>query len=290
MNYQDFIKEASVYLTTEISKKADIVHENLLLMMKEFHLVCEKHEITYFMGFGTLLGARRDGGLIPWDFDVDLLVKYSDKAKLITALKESLPEEYGFICPETNSEYEHFDMRIYKKGVHHQILHVDIFYLLDAPDDKKEFAKYGKKLIRLSKIRYAKLTDTGVMAKGHHRTGLLKAILQKVRYCYVPVWWLNYKHRRLCEKYVNCGTHTYFRTCLHEKNLKYLYPKEWFSEAVAVPFNGFEFLAPKQTDEILTLFYKDYMRYPALHERFYELVERVRQHDFYCEQGLSDLW
>jgi lipopolysaccharide cholinephosphotransferase len=59
-----------------------------------FHNVCEKYEIPYYLAYGSLLGAIRDGGQIPWDYDVDVQVpvKYADK--LIEVLQIECADKY----------------------------------------------------------------------------------------------------------------------------------------------------------------------------------------------------
>ena len=47
--------------------------------LNEFHRICEKNKITYQLAYGSLLGAIRDGGQIPWDYDVDVIVPYEEK-------------------------------------------------------------------------------------------------------------------------------------------------------------------------------------------------------------------
>ena len=54
----------------------------------EFHRVCEKSNIEYELAYGSLLGAIRDNGQIPWDYDIDVFVAFKDKARLIETLKK----------------------------------------------------------------------------------------------------------------------------------------------------------------------------------------------------------
>lgn len=56
----------------------------------EFHRVCEKSNIEYELAYGSLLGAIRDNGQIPWDYDIDVFVAFKDKERLIETLKKNL--------------------------------------------------------------------------------------------------------------------------------------------------------------------------------------------------------
>ena len=69
-------------------KELQELHDVLLDAMVQFDVVCKENGIQYFLGGGTLLGAIRHGGFIPWDDDVDLMMTRADYDKLC-----SLPQE-----------------------------------------------------------------------------------------------------------------------------------------------------------------------------------------------------
>ncbi len=84
-------------------KKIETIEELHLILLnigKAFHQVCEEAHIPYYMAAGTLLGAVRHKGFIPWDDDMDFVVPraYFDKLKHI--LKEKLPSEYSVLDRE----------------------------------------------------------------------------------------------------------------------------------------------------------------------------------------------
>ncbi|MBR5280147.1 MAG: LicD family protein [Clostridia bacterium] len=285
MNYSEFILESRRYFSEDFCKEGQQYRDDLLSIMDAFHMVCVKREIDYYMGFGTLLGAIRDGGLIPWDFDMDLLVKYSDREMLWQALTDLLPDGFDFICKEKDATFEHFDMRIVKKGVHHRILHVDVFYLVDAPDDRESFVKYSKKLIKLANIRHCKLTKPlGFDGK----TIRSKILLNKIKYMFVPMFYLNKVHARLCNKYVGKGTSSYFRTCISYRGTKYIYPKDWFSGKELIPFENRYYFAPLHAQDFLQMFYKNPMQYPDIETRFIELYNRIQQMRLYKKHNLYE--
>lgn len=61
--------------------------------------VCEKYDIPYFVFFGSLLGAIRHEGFIPWDDDMDIALKRDDYERLMSVLKDELPEGFEVINP-----------------------------------------------------------------------------------------------------------------------------------------------------------------------------------------------
>ena len=66
----------------------------MLDMVKELDRVCRKHDIPYFLYGGTLLGAVRHNGFIPWDDDLDVGLLRKDYIKLMSVLPEELPDCY----------------------------------------------------------------------------------------------------------------------------------------------------------------------------------------------------
>ena len=64
----------------------------LLAILEAFDRMCRRHGLRYYLEFGTLLGAMRHGGFIPWDDDLDIMMPRPDYEKLIRQSREWLPE------------------------------------------------------------------------------------------------------------------------------------------------------------------------------------------------------
>lgn len=77
----------------------------LLENLKTLHSVFEKHNLRYYLVSGTMLGAVRHKGFIPWDDDIDLGMPRADYERFIEHSKEWLPEYLEFVCPEYDSDY-----------------------------------------------------------------------------------------------------------------------------------------------------------------------------------------
>lgn len=171
MNKEEFlnvVKEEGYY-----SNEFKEVYEHFLgyqqmaiKTLNEFHRVCEKNKIPYQLAWGSLLGAVRDNGQIPWDYDVDVFVPFEDKHKLIKALELDLDEDYYFYCPEVNSKCRHVIMRLAPKGIDTAAIHVDVFFLIGIPKDQKQAALIMNKVKKLSKNRFLKLVDPKVECLG----------------------------------------------------------------------------------------------------------------------------
>lgn len=89
----------------------------ILDIIKLFAKICEKHHLRYFMVGGTMLGAVRHKGFIPWDDDVDMGMPRADYEKFMTIVKEELPEGFIFLNYKQTDGYERYFSRIVNKNV-----------------------------------------------------------------------------------------------------------------------------------------------------------------------------
>ena len=97
-------------------KQMQCLRERELALLRAFIEVCDKLGLRYFVVQGTLLGAVRHGGFIPWDDDVDFGMTREDYAKFISIFKQELGENYYLRCPNSLCPNGNRFMQIYKKG------------------------------------------------------------------------------------------------------------------------------------------------------------------------------
>ena len=74
-------------------------------ILLEIDRICKKHNIPYYLGFGTLLGAVRNQDFIPWDDDIDIMMFREDYNRFSDLLEEELPKELEFISIEKEREF-----------------------------------------------------------------------------------------------------------------------------------------------------------------------------------------
>lgn len=248
--------------------------------LQAFHDVCQKHDIPYQLAWGSLLGAVRDGGQIPWDYDVDVFVPYKDKDCLIEALKKDLDQRYYFYCPEIDPKCRHFFIRVTPKGYRSDILHVDVFYIVGAPEDAAERQAFSQRLARLSHMRYEKLVNPWMVAMGQPK-GFIKACLQNLKMLTTPLKRIEKEYAELCTRY-------------DFERAKYLVSADIF--ATDATFSGDETRQTKECstdhgvypipvgyDQILKFLYKNYKQVPSMESRLNELYSHYRQLNQYAK-------
>lgn len=130
-------------------------------VLKRVEEICDRHGLKYFAFFGTLLGAARHGGYIPWDDDIDIAMLREDYQAFLAVCKEELPEEYCVLNVYDNEEWEEVNIRI-TNGDYIDISNkrmenyygcpfavgIDVYPLDDLPDDEKQ-KQYEQDLLQL---------------------------------------------------------------------------------------------------------------------------------------------
>ena len=119
-----------------------------LEILKKFAAMCRKHGLRYFAAYGTLLGAVRHQGFIPWDDDIDVAMPRKDFDRVRDLVAAEMGPEYAYLSSETNDAYPFVTGRITRKGTEFRTLpmknipcdfgvFLDIFPMDQLPDDEK---------------------------------------------------------------------------------------------------------------------------------------------------------
>jgi len=119
----------------------------MLEMLVEFDAICQKHNLKYWLDSGTLLGAVRHEGFIPWDDDIDLSMPVEDYNRFVEIAKDELSENVFFQTKETDPNFglDFIKLRSNKASIvefhekgrevgYHQGVFVDIFPMLTLPN------------------------------------------------------------------------------------------------------------------------------------------------------------
>ena len=138
----------AVYSQEQLQKMQEVEID----LFKAFIEVCQKLQLKYYLLGGTLLGAVRHKGFIPWDDDIDVGMPRKDYEIFIQKAQDLLPEHYFVqtlyseptipynFCKIRNSNTTFVEYSIKKLNINHGV-YIDVFPLDGYPNDKKEQKK-----------------------------------------------------------------------------------------------------------------------------------------------------
>lgn len=242
----------------------------------EFARLCDSNQIPYQLAYGSLLGAVRDGGQIPWDYDVDVFVPFEYRDKLITSLNVSLSKDYYYYSPEVDHSCRHYIVRVSPKGYDSDSLHVDVFFLTGVSDNVEERIQEIKRIKHLSLQRHYKLLHAFSLIKRSPKN-TAAILLGKMRSFFVNITQNTQDYFELCNRHPAISS----EYCVSADQFSdwYLFPKTiWNTDVVTV--KGIPLRVPKDYDSMLKLVYGDYNNIPPVESRIKELVFHYKKiHD-----------
>lgn len=261
--------------------------------------ICDRHGLKYFAAWGTLLGAVRHKGFIPWDDDIDICLLREDYDKLLAAAAGELPDEYRILNPYTSAEWDQtFSRIINSNSVSFQeerlrkfhgcpyVVGVDIFPLDDLPEDPQleSFHTELFSTVYSSGRLYAK-DPAGTDAVLPDLETLCNVKFDRKKSIQNQLFRLA---DAIGKEYCNSGSP--FVTSIVDHALKKIVlRKEWFLDCVFLPFEHLRISAPTDYDAVLTALYGDYMtpvRYAADHEYpFYRKQQKLYEQSLAKNNG-----
>lgn len=285
------VKESGIVIEDFDAKYADFqrYQQMGIEMLKHFRDICEKNNIHYQLGFGTLLGAIRDGGVIPWDYDIDTLVPFEERHLLIKALKEDLDKVvYYFEGPETNKKCPRSLTRIGIVGYSTDEMHIDIFYYAGGPDDIEECKKMTQRLAEIQTIRFAKFVNPFTFSYGNWKKVVL-LLLKKLKYLGVSGNKILREYDEICNRYKMTEAKYVFLTGRHAVNGLYL--KSDMYDTISYDIDYGVFKVPVGYKKILGILYNgnNYLQYYPLESRLKEFLTNYRKLKEYSQKKYHKL-
>lgn len=245
--------------------------KHLLQLLTEIDAICQKNNITYFLAGGSLLGAIRHRGFIPWDDDADILMDEENWQKFRRACQTQLPSDRFLASPEDDPTYPNIFPRYGERNtacVHtNQILTedppgiiVDIFILDHFEGDEQAFLDYVK-----NTMLYADCVNPYSIYG--HRFPLGKNRYPLYRYM------MKWAGRRpvlshLEKKLRSFGSKTASETIMRWSSVPLVSSREFYQQAVRVPFENTTLMVPAKALSYLLWHYgADFMMLPPHGER-----------------------
>ena len=254
-----------------------------LLILKDIDLICKKYNLKYYLIGGTLLGAIRHKGFIPWDDDIDIVMYRGDMEKLIKIIHEEYFEKYFVQNFKTDPYYTRYITKIRLNNTlqieealgnakSHQGIYIDIFPLDFVKKNKGFSMKIRGVILRL--LFAIKSLKNNIFYTKNKIKILLGKILRIFTFL-IPNGLINYLFDYVCSKDNNkqCNFTSNFSS--HFKWEKQTYENDVYGEGVQVEFENNYFIAPTQYDVILKRIYgDDYMELPPKSKRItHQLIE-----------------
>lgn len=268
----------------EACEQLSKIHSLELKIALEVKRICEKNDIRYFLTAGTLLGAVRHGGFIPWDDDMDIGMLRGDYERFIQACKTDLGSEFFLQTWDTDPDYPfsfgkirlngtHFVEAFSEKGGMHDGIFIDIFPFDNVPDDPREQKKQGRRYFICKRLLWIKKGMGTNMKEG--------SLKQKMKYYAFKAFSCLFSYESIrnyfkkvqakyngqqTEKVVTDGSYSYSKESLERR---------WVENLTPVKFETEEFLSYKDAVEYLQYFYGDYRKLPPVEKRNRHLLKQV---------------
>ncbi len=258
----------------KINENKLITNEELkkiqLDIMDDIDYFCKTNSIQYFLMGGTLLGAVRHKGFIPWDDDIDIILFRNDYEKLINNFK-SRNGSTEIICKHNRDNYIYF----YAKAICNKTIlvtnditpvisvNIDIFPLDNIPEDETKRNRLLKKVKLYKDIMTLKHLDIKA------ERGLIKnsvIFISHIFFHFISDKKIVDKMDKLFNSFNNEST-TYVGNLGGAWGYKEIFRKECFSKNNLGIFEGREYYIPNGYDSILHNLYGDYMKLPPEDKR-----------------------
>lgn len=243
-------------------------------VLQAAHDFCHEQGIKYSLACGTLIGAIRHNGYIPWDDDIDIYMPRNDYDRFVEIFPEVYKGHYKLISFERSRQWCRPYANLYddrtvweelKSSAEKQIgVNIDIFPVDCVPDDDAEWLKFNKKRRMLIYLQSSKF----VVLRRDHRVLWKNIGLLGLKLILLP-----FSSRRIVRyvdsyirQYNDKGTNRLFETSCGMIQ-KHPFLKEDFAETIPHKFENYEFDVMKGYHDCLTNGFGDYMKLPPEEDR-----------------------
>ena len=239
-----------------------------------FHAVCMKHGLRYSLAYGTLIGAVRHKGFIPWDDDIDVLMPREDYEKLLKVWDSDTNQEFILQEPysspdlvvnfakirKNNTTFIQSEFEFKKK--YHKGIFIDIFPLDRVAPAK--FTQMIQKLFCMLAMLYNRGYTSGNGGISEFAEKLLLALIPKKHYRKMQKW-----AERNATRW-NGNTQLKWFGFQTVDDMKHHYDPDIFDNLIKLEFEGKKYFAFKDYDQILRDEFGDYMQLPPEEERVWK--------------------
>ena len=263
----------------ELLRKAQL---RMLEILIEVDRICRKNNINYWISDGTLLGAVRHGGFIPWDDDIDISMLEDDYEKFCNIIKTELDSDKFFIANKSNDRFcvsKYLKIRDRRSTFiedveddnekYHQGIFIDIFPMSYLNKNVKKYPKLYRFIARAK--------DLSLKTKGNFFKRLLKGI-------FIILGGREWSY---------CIYNGFFKAKSNTNILGYkftfhnIYKTDDIFPLKEIKFEGYNFYSPKMPDRVLTMLYGNYMNLPPENDRVWHAKAIYLDTPCYFEKHLK---
>lgn len=303
--FEDEVRDG--FYVPSLMKRAWAAQMEVLAMVGQ---VCEKHHIRYFAEWGTLLGAVRHGGMIPWDDDVDICMLREDYDRFCEVAAKELPEECWFWDHRSLDNFDNLVGRVINSRVHvvegellekyhgyPYVAGIDIFWLDSLPSDPQAEEDYfqtyqyidcliywikqserGDDVITPEELEYQiqkleRLCDVRL-----DRNKSIRKQLYQIQ---------EQKRQSACKKW---GSREITNLPVWGRNRGYRLPRRCYDDVIWMPFENMKLPLPVGYDELLSRKYGGEWMKPIHSGGSHDYPSYKRQQEFLEEENGAELY
>ena len=266
-----------------------ILQRKIISNLEAIDAVCREHGLRYYLWAGTMLGAVRHKGFIPWDDDMDICMPRPDYEQLISHWREWLPQPYEVIAPESDPTYPYPFAKIedasttvlerpdfkFLEGVY-----IDVFPIDGAPADEQKRKSHFKRYKFWRHLLFLRGRDPFKHGKGPrswfpwllHKIYSLEDLQNKVK-----GYMTKYPYDE--SDYV----------CDYDDGLRGVIEKRILGTPQVYPFEDKQFLGVEHYDEYLSNKYGDYMQLPPKEKQIQHHFFRLDLNRPYKQTTIEDI-
>ncbi len=249
-----------------------------LEIVKKIHEICEELNLRYYLAYGTLIGAIRHQGFIPWDDDLDIMMPRADYRILQAYFRDHKQElaPLELLCPATNADYPYTIGRVSHSGYVIDTdnekpcglgVFVDVYPLDYVGNTEEEYTRIKNKASRYASLCF--LSTRKRCTKGNTKS-TLKLLVKFPAFLVAKLFGKKFFFRKLEKLALTYdGQPTAYIGCVEwgGDGVKDVYPVEWFGQGQALPFEDARLIVPDNYDSVLRRMYGDYMQLPPEEDR-----------------------
>jgi lipopolysaccharide cholinephosphotransferase len=237
-----------------------------LSILREFIRVCEEHELRYYLAYGTLLGAVRHQGFIPWDDDIDVTMPRSDYNRFADISRSALRPGFRWQSYATDMEFPHLFAKLLKVDTllrqwpsqhlnFQQSVYIDVFPL-DGLAQSSRVALFQRAIVRVCRLRLSSGLKRGLLKR--LLVQLTKALPRGLAIAGFEATTQSWPVDRSASWTCAGGPYGHSRQA---------FPREWFGTGATQTFEGLTVVGPAEAHRYLQQVYGDYMTFPKLSDR-----------------------